>query len=167
MSDFLPRDEEPSTGRTARIFDVIGTVVRLALGGLMVYAGYLKLLDLDASARAVLAYQVMPHWASDIVGTVVPVVEVIFGILLILGLFTRTAAMFMALLFVIFMVGIAQAWARGLTIDCGCFGGGGKVAAAETRYGYELLRDTGLLLAALYLVWRPRSLLSLDSKLYS
>ena len=45
---------------------------------------------------------------------------------------------------VVFIIGISQAWARGLTIDCGCFGGGGNIAAAQTQYPQEIARDVGL-----------------------
>ena len=61
-----------------------------------------------------------------------------------------------------FIIGISSAWARGLTIDCGCFGGGGTVAANQTKYAQEIARDTGLLLAAAFLVVWPGSRLSLD-----
>jgi hypothetical protein len=61
-----------------------------------------------------------------------------------------------------FMIGISQAWARGLSIDCGCFGGGGQVAPGEADYLTPLLRDTGLALLALYLIKFPRSRFSLD-----
>jgi hypothetical protein len=56
---------------------------------------------------------------------------------------------------VLFIAAIAQAWARGLSIDCGCFGGGGTVDPGETKYLSEILRDTGLALLALYLVRYP------------
>jgi hypothetical protein len=65
-----------------------------------------------------------------------------------------------------FIVGIAQAWARGLTIDCGCFGGGGQIGAAETRYPQEIARDVVFALAGAWLVWRPRTLASLDRVLF-
>ncbi len=48
---------------------------------------------------------------------------------------------------VAFIIGISQAWARGLTIDCGCFGGGGQIGAAETRYPQEIARDAAFALA--------------------
>jgi len=55
----------------------------------------------------------------------------------------------------IFVAAIAQAWARGLSIDCGCFGGGGQVAPGKTRYLEEILRDLGLAITALYLIRYP------------
>ena len=58
----------------------------------------------------------------------------------------------------VFIAGVTQAWARGLSIDCGCFGGGGAVAPDQTAYGRELLRDAGFLLMAAWLVVRPRTL---------
>ncbi|HRA27737.1 MauE/DoxX family redox-associated membrane protein, partial [Ornithinibacter sp.] len=70
------------------------------------------------------------------------------------------------LLMVAFIIGIAQAWARGLTIDCGCFGGGGQVAAGETKYGTDIARDATFALAGAWLWWRPRSLASLDRLLF-
>ena len=67
------------------------------------------------------------------------------------------------LLMVAFIVGISQAWARGLTIDCGCFGGGGQIGAAETQYPQEIARDVGLRpRRGLARGRRPRTLASLD-----
>ena len=65
-----------------------------------------------------------------------------------------------------FIIGIISAWARGLSIDCGCFGGGGTIDAAKTQYLPDLLRDTGLVACALWLVVRPRSAYSLDHRLF-
>jgi hypothetical protein len=57
---------------------------------------------------------------------------------------------------------VAQSWARGLTIDCGCFGGGGQVAAGQTQYPQEILRDIGFGVLAVWLAVRPRSLFAVD-----
>ena len=86
--------------------------------------------------------------------------------LLVLGLFTRPVAVVSTLLMVAFVIGIAQAWARGLTIDCGCFGGGGQIGADETRYPQEIARDLAFAAAGAWLVVRPRSLASLDRRLF-
>jgi low temperature requirement protein LtrA len=63
---------------------------------------------------------------------------------------------------VVFIAAVVSVAARGLSIDCGCFGGGGEVAPGQTTYGIELVRDAGLLLLAVWLVWQPRSWLALD-----
>jgi hypothetical protein len=53
-------------------------------------------------------------------------------------------------------------WARGLSIDCGCFGGGGTVAKGQTHYLREIFRDTGFLVLAAWLMVYPRGKLALD-----
>jgi hypothetical protein len=63
-----------------------------------------------------------------------------------------------------FMIGISQAWARGLSIDCGCFGGGGQVEPGEADYLTPLLRDTGLTLLAVYLTFFPHTKFGLDKE---
>jgi hypothetical protein len=68
-------------------------------------------------------------------------------------------------LLVVFLVGIVSAWARGLQIDCGCFGGGGQVDASATAYPWEVTRDTAMLLVALALARWPHSRLALATRL--
>ena len=138
------------------------TAARLALAGVLGVAGLLKLPDPAQSVRAVRAYELLPEGWVQLVGYGLPVLEVALAALLLLGLATRLAAVGAAVLMVVFLVGVSSAAARGLTIDCGCFGGGGTVGPAETRYTAELVRDAGLLGAALLLVRWPGSWLSLD-----
>ena len=114
----------PTTGRE-RALDVVGLLARLVLGGVLLYAGLSKVLTPVASARAVQAYQIFPFEVAQYIGYALPLIEIIIGTLLVLGLFTRVNAALGALLMVVFIAGIASAWARGLAIDCGCFGGGG------------------------------------------
>jgi uncharacterized membrane protein YphA (DoxX/SURF4 family) len=89
---------------------------------------------------------------------VLPWLEIALGLLLLAGVATRVVAAVGAGLLLVFIAGVAQAWARGLSIDCGCFGGGGAVEPGQTTYGRELLRDAGFLLLAGWLVVRPRTL---------
>ena len=99
--------------------------LRLLVGGVWLVAGLLKLPDPAASVRAVRAYQLLPEAVVPTVGYALPVVEVVAGLCLVVGLLVRFNAVISAVLFVAFVVGIAAAWARGLQIDCGCFGVGG------------------------------------------
>ena len=140
----------------------LGLISRLVLGGVLFIAGYLKVGTPDKSQMAVRAYEVLPISLANLIGLLLPYVEIGIGLLLILGVYTRISAALGGAIMVIFIVAIAQAWARGLTIDCGCFGGGGQVAASETKYLSEIIRDTGLVLLALYLIRYPNTKFSID-----
>lgn len=130
----------------------LGLLARLVTGGVWVVAGAIKLPDPASSVDAVRAYQLLPEAVVPTVGQLLPVVEVVVGLALVAGLLTRGAAVVSAVLFVAFIVGIASAWARGLTIDCGCFGGGGYDPDAASKYPWEIARDVALLAASLFLV---------------
>lgn len=151
--------------RRRQIADLVGLLCRLVLGGVLLAAGVLKVGDLTGSVQSVLAYELFSYDVARLVGTLLPVVEIAAGLLLIVGLLTRPAAAVGGLLMVAFIVGIASAWARGLAIDCGCFGTGGPVDPEDTRYLSEILRDLGLLAMAGWLFVRPRSFFSLDARL--
>jgi uncharacterized membrane protein YphA (DoxX/SURF4 family) len=132
------------------------------LGGVFVVAGVLKAVDPPSSVAAVGAYQLLPASLATIVGWGLPFAEIALGLLLLAGIATRAVAAVAGLLLVIFIAGVVSAAARGLSIDCGCFGGGGQVDPGETAYGTELVRDVGLLLVAAWLVWKPQSRFALD-----
>jgi uncharacterized membrane protein YphA (DoxX/SURF4 family) len=158
-------DDRPSAGRE-RLLDVVGLVARLFLGVVLVYAGVTKIGHPLTAQRAVQAYEIFPDSIANTIGLALPFLEIILGALLVLGLFTRPVAIVSTLLMVAFIVGISQAWARGLTIDCGCFGGGGAIGAKDTKYPLEIARDASFALAGAWLWWRPRTLASLDRILF-
>jgi uncharacterized membrane protein YphA (DoxX/SURF4 family) len=140
----------------------LSTVARLVLAAVLLVAGGLKVADPRAAVQAVRAYQLLPESLEVGVGWALPFLEIALGLLLAVGLCTRAAAAATAVLLLAFVAAIGSAAARGLSIDCGCFGGGGTVAPGETRYGSEIARDVALLALAGWLVRHPRSRLSLD-----
>ena len=141
-----------------------GLAARLVLAGVFLAAGGAKVGDLAASVRAVHAYDLLPYTASKVVGATLPFVEIAVGLLLLVGFATRLAAAVSAALMLVFVGGIASVWARGLRIDCGCFGGGGELAADRSpSYGWEIARDVALLAMAGYLLFRPASRFALDN----
>ena len=140
----------------------IGLVCRLTLGGVLFVAGYLKVDKLEVSQMAVRSYELLPIPIANFLGLALPFFEVVIGLLLIVGAATRAVAALGGFTMFIFIIAIAQAWARGLNIDCGCFGGGGTVATGETRYLQEILRDAGLVAMALFLIRYPVSKFSID-----
>jgi uncharacterized membrane protein YphA (DoxX/SURF4 family) len=153
----------PPPARLARLAPWLATAARLLLATVWVWAAVTKIADPDASVRAVRAYQLLPEGLVELVGWGLPFLELGLAVLLVAGLATRFAAVLSAVLLAAFMVGIASAWARGLQIDCGCFGGGGHDPTAGARtYLRELARDAGLVVVTCLLALWPRSRLSLD-----
>lgn len=144
------------------IVDGIGTAARLGLAAVFLVSGALKALDPAQTRIAVRAYELLPRDLVGPVATALPLVELALGTLLVVGAFIRWAALASAVLLLILMTAVAQAWARGLSIDCGCFGGGGAVAQGDTHYPQELARDLGTVLLALWLLRRPQTALSID-----
>ena len=143
-----------------------GLAARLVVGGVWIYAGAIKLPDPDQSVAAVRAYELLPGETAVTVGHLLPVLETVVGGMLVLGVLVRGAAVVSALLFVAFIIGIASVWARGIEIDCGCFGGGGYDPDATAKYPWEIARDVGLLALSAFLVWLSRSRLAIDTVLF-
>jgi uncharacterized membrane protein YphA (DoxX/SURF4 family) len=148
------------------VSDVVGLLARLILGIVLVWAGLSKVTSPKVSAQAVRAYQILPYNFAAYFGYALPVVEIVVGLLLVVGLFTRVSAVVGGLLMLTFIFGISWAWGHGYALDCGCFGGGGTIAPSQTQYPWEILRDTGLAACATWLVIRPSTSYSLDHRLF-
>ena len=156
----------PPPDSPARWVAWVSLVARVILGGALLVAGIKKLLDLRQSVIAVQAYQLpIPYWLETVVGYGLPVVEVLLGGVIIAGLVTRWTAALGGLAMLAYIAVIISVWARGLSIDCGCFTPGGVILneAQKTTYLQDILRDTGFLVCAVWLVIRPASRLSVDS----
>jgi uncharacterized membrane protein YphA (DoxX/SURF4 family) len=150
-----------------RFQPVITVLARLVLGGVLLVAGGLKVLKPTESANAVAAYKILPTNVAHLTGYALPWLEVALALLLIFGFMVRPAAVISGLIMLVFIGAIASVWARGMLIDCGCFGGGGEIdpsLAAEVRRTYfiEIMRDLGLALSALYLYFFPYGKLSVE-----
>ena len=142
-----------------------GLGARLIVGGVWIWAGLLKLPHPEASITAVRAYQLLPPSLAEGVGRVLPMLEVVVGVCLVLGLLSRLSAAVSALLLIAFIIGIVSVWSRGIAINCGCFGDGGVDPDAFSKYPWEIARDVGLVLLSLLVVWVRRTPLAVDNVL--
>lgn len=112
-------------------------LLRIALGGIFIYAAVPKIADPVAFAGSVAAYRILPYFWNYVAAAVLPFLELICGILLVLGIRVRTGALIIGALNLVFMVALASAIVRGLDIDCGCFRQGGE----KTTPWLALARD--------------------------
>ncbi len=139
------------------------TAARLVLAGVLAVAGGLKVTQPVQAVMAVQAYEIFPPTLGQFLGYALPLFELALALLLILGVATRMTAITVGVLMVVFIAGIASAWARGLNIDCGCFGSGGQLAeGVSPQYLPEILRDLLFLGLASWLAVFPASRLALD-----
>ena len=139
------------------------TAGRLVLAGVWAWAGIAKLGDPDAAVRAVRAYDILPETFVKPFAWGLPFVELALAVLLLLGIATRPAAWASAVLLLVFIGATASVWARGLQIDCGCFGGGGQSSADATSYLRDIGRDGLLLCVALLVAAGAPSRFALDN----
>ena len=137
---------------------------RAVPAALFLWAGLAKAFDRQGSILAVGSYEVLPDGAIRLVAAILPWVEIGVGLLLVLGLFVRFAGIATAFLGVLFVAAMVQAKARGLQIDCGCFGGGG---AGEGVSWWDIVRDIPIVLCGLFLAARPNGPLQLDNRFLS
>lgn len=135
---------------------------RLILGGVIFTAGILKVGKPQLSAMSVRAYELLPTDIANFFGYVLPWFEVGLGLLLIIGAGVKVCAILGGATMLIFIIGISQAWARGLSIDCGCFSAGGVVDPGETNYLSSIIRNIGLTMIAIYLYRFPKGRFGLD-----
>ena len=129
---------------------IFNFILRLALGGIFIAAGVVKIINPAAFASDISNYRMLPHEWINLLAITLPWVEVIAGGLLIVGIWKRTNALLITLMLVVFLVAIGQAVARNLNIECGCFGtvGGRKVGLIA------IAEDVAMLAAALWLTCR-------------
>jgi uncharacterized membrane protein YphA (DoxX/SURF4 family) len=135
------------------------------VGGVFAVSGWTKVVDVETTVRSVRAYDLLPESMVRAVGTGLPMLELGLAALLLAGLVTRFAAAVSGLLSVAFLIGVGSAWARGLRIECGCFGNGGFTANPVPGYVRELVLDAALLGLAAWLLRHPASRFSLDGAL--
>ena len=141
----------------------ISLLVRFGMAAILIFAAIPKLTHIDESIRAVRAYRLLPEAVVPLVGTMLPVVELLLAVVLLLGLFTRLAAFVWLIMMAAFVFGVAWAWAKGYQIDCGCFGGGGDLAAGETaHYWGHMAERAGFVILGIWLAIFPKTPFSLD-----
>ena len=143
-------------GHKSLILDIISLITRLAMAAVWIISGISKLRDSLQTQKAMKAYEILPGDLISPLAAGLSAFEIALGVLLFLGIFLRPAGVISIGLLTVFIIAIISAWARGLTIDCGCFGGGGANSnAGPATYLTEIGRDLGFIVLSVWTVWRP------------
>jgi putative oxidoreductase len=126
-------------------------LVRLVLGGLFVYAGVVKVLDPLEFAQNIRNYRLVGQALSFMAAVVLPWLEILAGVALAAGIWKRASALIISGLLVFFILLTLVTIARGLDVDCGCFG------ALSRKSGLGvILEDLGMLFMGLALLFSKK-----------
>ncbi len=131
----------------------VAFAARIALGGLLLWAGVVKLTAPGEFFGALLGYEVpLPHQVWRLLAISAPWLEIIVGASLVFGIWRETIYPIACLLCLAFVLMLGQALLRGLDISCGCFGAGGGGRAGTIL---AFVRATALFGGSVYLLLRP------------
>lgn len=140
-------------------------ISRAVLGGVFLFSGVAKALDPGGFATDIKAYQMLPAGpVISIMAYGLPLLEILLGIYLLAGLYLRWSAVVTGALLVIFMIAMGQAVARGLQLQCGCFGAAVGASLRDDVSVWSILRDGVWLLMAAHLFFVP-SIWAADSRI--
>ncbi len=136
---------------------------RIVLGGVFVVAGATKIPNPGALAAAIRSYELsLPEWFVSLSAHALPYLEVLLGLYLLAGLFTKISAWATNGLTLLFLLALLQGVVRGLEIDCGCFG---SSAGETSNLWLAAARDVGLLALGLHVALAPLGRFSVDALL--
>jgi uncharacterized membrane protein YphA (DoxX/SURF4 family) len=114
--------------------DILSLLFRLVVGVVFIYASFYKIAEPELFAKSITYYKAMPVSLVNIMAIIMPWLELFTGVMLILGVFSKSNAFIIAIMLLIFIVAISQALLRDIDISCGCFRPEG-----EERIGLGLL----------------------------
>jgi putative oxidoreductase len=119
-----------------------------------------KITDPPSFAHMIYNYRILPGSLINISALILPWVELLAGLCLILGVWTRAARWIIGLMLVVFMIAISINLFRGNAIDCGCFDTSAANLTHEERIRdmwLVILRDAGMLIMIAQLWFAERS----------
>jgi hypothetical protein len=114
---------------------------------MFLYTGVVHALDPKGFADAVANYRILPAVLVNPFAVALPLVEMITGIALILGILIPGSSLIIAGLLFVFALALGIALVKGLDISCGCFTTSKEAKSISWIY---LVRDLGLLAMAVF-----------------
>jgi uncharacterized membrane protein YphA (DoxX/SURF4 family) len=134
------------------VIPIFALICRLTLAIIFFYAGIEKILQPQEFAVAIYNYQLLPDCTINLSAIFLPWLEVLIAASLVIGIYTRGAALLSSLLFLIFAMALTINLVRGLDISCGCFG----VSSGNISWFY-LARDLSLFCMSVFVLIYDRS----------
>jgi putative oxidoreductase len=118
-------------------------MLRLAIGGVFIYAGWAKRNEGIEFADSVASFRILPSVVIvPFMLSIVPF-EIGAGAMVLTGWQKRVGALGLLLMASLYSIALALALARGITVNCGCFGTSAVGANPWVDLGRDLLLAAG------------------------
>lgn len=127
-------------------------LIRVVVAAVFAWAGTQKARQPVLFALDLEAYRLLPAAVILPIAYYLPWLEILTAFALFLPPLRRAAGWLVIVLLAVFTTMLVVAWARGLQINCGCFGTAGR---APTDFVIAIFRNLALLGAAIWLARRP------------
>jgi uncharacterized membrane protein YphA (DoxX/SURF4 family) len=132
---------------------------QVALGIIFAAAAWPKLVDPPTFAKNIWAYAMLPDWLINLKALALPGIELLVGLALLTGIQRRAGAWLALLMLVMFTAAIAFNIVVENPLNCSCFELNPKPKTCATllrEMKWEVVRDLGMLLLAVHVVWIRR-----------
>jgi len=114
-------------------------VIRIILGLVLIFSGITKIIDPSKAVNLMLDFKVIPEALILIIVSILPVLEILIGVLLVAGMYPKLASIFALVLFSGFFLISIYGTLIGLSSDCGCFG-----SVIKSRIGWGMVVRNGM-----------------------
>lgn len=140
--------------------------LRVALGGVFAFAAYTKITGVQSFANAIKGFRIVDAdthgYLIQSAAYMMPWVEMIAGVLLVLGLWTRASAAVIWIMLVAFIAALIHViFDESISANCSCFGDMNVVCGEDVGW-CQVIRDVVLLVPCSYLIWRQGGNLAMD-----
>lgn len=134
-------------------------VLRTILAFVFIYAAILKIAEPGGFSQAIANYKLLPDISINVLGIILPWIEISAGLLLLFGVAVKENSVIISGMLIVFIIAIGISLARGLNIDCGCFGtaDGNKIGLTK------ILQNIGLLIIGIILIIYNSTFLSMST----
>ncbi|MFL2988689.1 MAG: MauE/DoxX family redox-associated membrane protein [Candidatus Neomarinimicrobiota bacterium] len=144
------------------VFNILLSFSSIYIAYIFIFASLDKIVNPANFAKDISNYEITPYWMNNLVALTLPWIELICGILIVVGLFLfiykksnfidiPNNIIILMLLWFVFILSIAVY--KGLDIDCGC-----GISEDKTTPMQRLIEDIYLLLITFFIKFRIKIL---------
>ena len=125
--------------------DPIELLFRIIVGGIFIYAGILKINDLQSFELSIRNYQILNDPWVALIAITLPPLEIIIGTAILIRFLYHGALFIASLTLIIFIASLVSLLARNIDINCGCLG-------LNTSVQIQILIDISIVLICIFLI---------------